>query len=400
MKRIFVVILLFFIAVAVAPLLIDEKGYILIKMGDQARETTVTAAVAMLLFTFLLLLFFTKIIKGGLSFSIGAWNKVAFASKRRALKDFNKGIAAYILEDHQQAEHLLAKSAEPAQFEQIGYLLAASAAEKQQLPENINHYLTQLDNNSNALKETGLEAILVTVKLLLSQEKYQQARALIDQHHKHIGHDVRLLTLELDLSLIEKRFAYVIEKLNAARKHKQITDAKMITWESAAFYGEFNQQISQNSHEILTAFWQKLPRKIKQREAVTIAYCKVLAMHNIHQPLVKILLPIIKKGANQSLLKEMRSLPINNSDELISAVQKQLHQDQNSPLWLSCLAHLALAGQQLAMAEKAFNSLVNLAGQQYDKTDLLAFAQVLEQQGEMSKALEVLRKITTHFPCQ
>jgi len=393
MKRFLIVILLFFIAIAIAPLLIDEKGYILIKMGDHARETTVTAAIAMLTFIFLLLLVFTKIVKGGFSFSIRAWNKVVFASKRRALKDFNKGIAAYILEDYQQAEHLLAKSAEPAQFEQIAYLLAASAAQKQRLPENINHYLSQLDVDSNTLKEAGLEAVLVKIKLLLIQQQYKKAREVIDLHHKHIGHDPRLLALEIDLSLIEERFSYVIEQLNTARKSKKITDETVVAWESIAFSAEFNKQIVQNSHESLSVFWQKLPRKIKLREAIIIAYCQVLAKHDITQPLVKILLPIVKKGANQSLTKAMRVLPINNPDELIAAVQKQLHHDQNNAMWLSCLAHLALAGQQLAMAEKAFNGLVNLPGQQFDNTDLIAFAKVLELQGEMTKAIEVLKKI-------
>jgi len=395
MKRFLILIVLFFVAIAVAPFLIDEKGYILIKIGDHARETTVTAATAMLVFSFLLILFFSKIIKGGFSFSLKAWNKVAFASKRRALKDFNKGIAAFILEDYKQAEHLLAKCAEPAQFEHIAYLLAASAAEKQALPENTRHYLAELSSHNDTLKVAGLEAILVTIKLLIAQEEYIQARELIDLHHKHIGHDARLFALEIDLSLIEERFNYVVEQLNSARKNKNFPDVKITNWESLAFKGAFDQQITQHSHEILTEYWQKLPRKVKQREAVIIAYCQVLAKHNITQALSEILKPIVKKGANELLLKNIRLLPLKSADELISLVQKQLHNDQESALWLSCLAHLALGSQQLTMAEKAFNSLVSLPGQQYDKTDLIAFAKVLELKGETTKAIEVLNKVVS-----
>ncbi|MFB1000633.1 MAG: hypothetical protein QMC13_10475, partial [Colwellia sp.] len=53
--------------------------------------------------------------------------------------------------------------------------------------------------------------------------------------------------------------------------------------------------------------------------------------------------------------------------------------------------------QQLPMAEKAFNSLVNLDGQQYDTIDLLAFSQVLEQQGNFQKANQVLNKIVAQI---
>ena len=91
--------------------------------------------------------------------------------------------------------------------------------------------------------------------------------------------------------------------------------------------------------------------------------------------------------------KNIRLLPISAADELIAAVQKHLHHDQHSGKWLSCLAHLAAKSKQLPMAEKAFNSLVNLEGKQYDTTDLLTFSQVLEQQGEYQKANQVLNKI-------
>jgi HemY protein len=77
----------------------------------------------------------------------------------------------------------------------------------------------------------------------------------------------------------------------------------------------------------------------------------------------------------------------------MSAVQKHLHHDPHSGKWLSCLANLAAKAQQLPMAEKAFNSLVNLEGKQYDSIDLLTFSHVLEQQGEYKKANQVLNKI-------
>jgi HemY protein len=101
---------------------------------------------------------------------------------------------------------------------------------------------------------------------------------------------------------------------------------------------------------------------------------------------------VIKKGADDTFLKNIRQLPISATDELISAVQKQLHNDPHSGKWLSCLANLAAKSQQLPMAEKAFNSLINLAGTQYDVIDLLNFSQVLEQQGEYKKANQVLNK--------
>jgi HemY protein len=395
MKRIILLIVLFFAAIAISPMLIGEKGYILIAMGNITIESTVVTSAMMLVALFFSLIISLKVLRGGINLSLGTWNKFAFESQRRALRNLKKGIAAYILGDNQQAEHLLVKSAEPSQFEQIAYLLAASAADKQGLASNTKHYLAQLDNNQENLKDVGLESTLITIQLLINHEEFSQARQLIDEHHKHIGHDDRLLAQEISLSLIEKRFSYVVEQLVAARKSKIITDETVEQWESIAFYGVFNEQIQQHDNDALNSYWNNLARKIKQREQVIYAYCQVLAAHQINQPLSKILLPVIKKGANEKLLKQMRSLPLTSTDELIQAVQKHLHHDQHNAKWLSCLAHLATSSQQWPMAEKAFNSLVQLEGEQYDKVDLIAFAKVLENQNELPKAIEVLNKIVS-----
>lgn len=396
MKRIilwFFLILIFFVVIAVSPALIREKGYILISMGDLIIELTVVSASIMLTVLFVALALSLKLVRDSLRLGFRGWNKIAFANRRRGLKDFNRGIAAFILDDHQQAEHLLAKAAEPSKFPRTAYLMAAAASSKQSLRSNTNHYLGLLAQEEHTVKTSGLESILVTIKLLMLQDDFSKARTIIDEHHKHIGHDARLLSLEIELSLHEQRFDYVMEQLVAARKQKTISDEKISQWEASAFYGAFHEKIRQESKDALTQMWQKLARKLKQREAILFAYCQVLAENNITAPLNNILLPAIKKGAELQFLQNIRQLPIISADELISAVQKHLHHDQHSGKWLSCLANLAAQAQQYSMAEKAFNSLVNLDGVQYDTVDLKTFAHVLEQQGEYQKANQVLNKI-------
>jgi HemY protein len=388
-----VLILVIIIAFAVNPMLISEKGYILISMGDKIIELTIVSACIMLTLFFIGLILLLKLIGAISRFGFRGWNKIAFASRRRGLKDFNRGIAAFILEDHQQAEHLLAKAAEPSKFPRTAYLMAAAASSKQSLRSNTNHYLGLLAQEDHTIKTSGLESILVTIKLLILQDDFAQARTIIDDHHKHIGHDPRLLSLEIELSLQEKRFDYVIGQLVSARKQKTINDKKIALWEATAFYGAFSEIIRKESKDSLAQMWKKLTGKLKQREAILFAYCQVLAEHKITEPLNKILLPVVKKGADVTFLQNIRLLPISAADELIAAVQKHLHHDQHSGKWLSCLAHLAAKSKQLPMAEKAFNSLVNLEGKQYDTTDLLTFSQVLEQQGEYQKANQVLNKI-------
>jgi len=393
MKRLLLLLILFLAVIVITPILIGEKGYILIAVGDFAIESTVITATIILGLSFLVLVTIIKFFRGGLNVSFAAWNKIAFASRRRALRDFHKGMAAYVLGDYQQAEHLLAKSAESSSFQHIAYLIAADAAQKQALKPNTDHYLALLEQNSTSLKSSGLEAVLIKIKLLIGQKDYPQARAVVDAHHKYIGHDARLLSLEIELSLIEQRFDYVIKQLGSAQKQKTITAASITRWQQQAFYGAFTDIIKQQDNNALLAYWQQLPKKVKQTETVVLAYCQVLSENQINEPLAKLLLPVIKKGAAINILKAIRTLPISQVDTLMAAVQKHLHSEPHNALWLSLVAHFAIVSEQWSLAEKAFNTLVNLEDKQYDKVDLLAFSQVLEHQGQLDKANQVLRKI-------
>ncbi|WP_440875110.1 heme biosynthesis HemY N-terminal domain-containing protein [Thalassotalea sp. PLHSN55] len=391
--KIIVAVCLFLIFISLSPLIIQDTGYIRIVIWGSAVETTVWAAVVFLVLAFIALLFSLKVLRGSLRLGFGTWHKITFAGRRRALRNFNKGIASYVLEDYQQAEHLLAKSAELSPCENTAYLLAAASAEKQNLSSNIQHYLNLIVDDKHAVKELGLDSILVRIKLLMAQKKYPGARALIDEYHKHIGHDARLLALEIELCLIEARYPSAIEYLNSARKKKEFSEAQIIAWEDTAFYQHFAATIREKDQTALAAEWQGLPRKVKQREAVLFAYCQVLAEQNMLEPLNNILLAPMKKDASEQFLHRVRSLPLSKPVSLISAVQKHLQQNSQSAKWLSMLGHLAVAGQEWLMAEKAFSTLSNLEGEQYDQADLIAFAKALNAQGNLQAANKLYAKI-------
>jgi HemY protein len=400
MIRFIIIIFLFFAVLALSPALLEEPGYILISLGNRVFELTIYAAFFWITATLVILFFTYKLIQGGFKISFKAWHTVAFASRTRGIANFNKGLTAYMLEDYQDAEQLFAKSAEPAKRQQSAYLLAAAASAKQQLDANTNHYLALLEQESAKLNNSDLASVIVKIKLLMNQQRseaYEKARALIDENHKQIGHDARLLALEIDLCLIEKRFEAAVDWLASARKQKTINDETIQSWETKAFYGAFNDIIIQQDQTNLQAYWKTLSRKIKQREAVLFAYCQVLAEQNITEPLTKLITPVLKKQPDSRFLKRLRTLPIRQSEPLIAVVQKHLHADKKNAQWLSCLGHLAVMSEQWSMAEKAFGSLVNLEAnqneKQYDKEDLQALALALTEEGQHQAANEVWFKI-------
>lgn len=400
MIRIIIIFALFCAVLALSPFLIGEKGYILIAMGETTIESTVLSALIMLSLAFIALFVAYKLIRGGFRFSFSAWNTIAFASRRRGIANFNRALAAYMLEDYDKAEQLFAKSAIPSKRKQSAYLMAASASAKLNLNDNTNHYLNLLEKETTKIKGLDLESVIIKVKLLMNQkaeQAYQQARVLIDDHHKQIGHDNRLLALEIELCIIEQRFQTAIDNIAFARKDKSISDDKIQRWESKAFYGEFVDIAQNKEQQSLEAYWQSLARKIKHREQVRLAYIQVLAQHNILAPLSALLVPMLKKSPSTEFLQSIRTLPIKQADELIAIAQKQLHKNMHSAKWLSCLGHLALNSEQWAMAEKAFGSLLKLDGEQYDKIDLQALAIALSNDGMHKEANEIWQRISKEY---
>lgn len=394
MKRLVLFFVLFFAAVAISPLLIGEKGYILISMGNITIESTVVTASIFLIILFIALLMSLKVFRGGIRLGKGTWFRVTTASKRKAQRQFKQGVATYLLEDYAEAEHLLAKSADNSGMASVAYSLAAFAAQQQSADANTEYYLDCLSKEASS--SDSLEQVLVIIKQQLKLKNYTKARTLIDDYHKHIGHDSRLLALEIELSLIEQRFEHVIAYLPKAVKNKKVNQALLYRWQYQAYLGQFEHLITQGDQTKLVNYWQDLARKIQHKQSVVLAYCHVLAKHQLTQSLEQVLLPALKFDASMEFVKQLRFLPIGQCQGLITLVQKHLHKDNHSSQWLSCLGFLAFADKQFDMAAKAYASLFHQEGG-YDQQDALLYAKVLMAKNEHQQANQLLlRYVTTN----
>ena len=389
MIKLIVIALLVLIAIAVSPMLIGEKGYILIAMGDLTIESTVVTAIFALIVLFISLMFLLKVLRGGVKIGTGTWHKFAFASKRRSERDYRKGIAAYLLGHHEEAEKLLASSADKSLSPMTAYLVAAKAAHEQNNEVNTERYLQLADHQGQSVKEHGMESILVQLDILMAQQQWQKARALLDTYHTYIGHDHRMLAHEINVSLAEQRFEHTIEFIAKAKKQKAISSVQIGQWQSQAYQGKFEQLVHEQSAQALVDYWQSLGRKLKQDNDIVSAYCQVLAKHQLAEQLNQLLLPVVKKGQNTALIDQVKTLALSQPSELISAAQKHLQKDQHNHFWLSCLGHFALSDKQWPLAERAFNSIA-ASQAPMSNIDAKGFARALSQQGKYQQAAELL----------
>lgn len=400
MIRIIILLVVLLVAVVASAQLIEQQGYILISVGDWVVESTVFAFVLMTVFAVVIVGVSLKALRGGLNLSANTWHKFFWGSKRKAERQFNQGLAAFALDDYSQAEKLLVDSAHGHDFSGTAYLLAASAAEKKQAQQlsseqtasaaGNKHYLDKLEPLLTDNSKDHLAAHLAKIKLLVNQGAFADARKAIDNNHKLIGHDSRLLTLEVDLCLQEKRFAKVVEYLALAGKQKAISSEQIARWRYQGYLGLFEQLYLEGGNEKLVQYWQNLARKQKQDEEILLAYCRVLAAQKVTQGLDKLLLPLLKKDASEGFLKSLRSVPVSEPDNLLAAVQKHLQKNTDSSKWLACYGHLALSGKQWQMAEKALVRLLQQPSADFDQADIAALAKAQAAQGNYQAAHQTL----------
>jgi HemY protein len=397
MIRFFISLALIFSALALAPMVLTEPGYISVALHGSIYELTVYTAVFWFVVIVTSLFLLLRLIRTSFTLTFSSWNKIMFVNVNRANRIFDQGVAAYVLQDYAKAESLLVKCADTIGASKVAYLLAASAAEKQHSIENAQNYIAEIEQISaaNPVKNSkGDDTLLVGLQLLLSFKEAHKARDLLNQHTKAIPHSAPLLKLAIELCLLEKNYLQVIEYLTLARKEKTFTESMVSLWEQTAYTTLFSQQATLYDQKTLVEFWQQQPRKIKQREAVIFSYCHVLINHQILTPLEDLLLPPLKKDASESFLLRLQHLILqlphdkhaHKMSSLISAIKKHLHKNSHSPKWLSTLGHVALFNGEWEMAEKSFNSLIALPNKQYSDNDIKSYATALSQQNKHADA--------------
>lgn len=390
MIRFFLTLVLVLAVTAFSYLLIDQKGYILITMGDWIYEATVFGFVTLFILALILLYGLYLVLRFTFRASGKAWRYVAHGSETKAMRLYEQGLAAYLVEDYPKAEKLLAKSAPKCAMTNTAWLFAASAANKQNMTESAKQYLRHIAENEDSEEKLNYEALLVAGKLNLDDAEFSQARALIDKNKDRVGHKGRMLSLDIEVCLHEKRYLQAIEYLRDARKDKNIDDSQIEQWETQAFAGYFQQLIAEQSVQDVEQFYNGLSRKERNRESIILAYAQVLGDHGLTDKLEDLVLPLIKKDPSQKFINGLKDISMPHSPKVMAAIQKHLQKTPQDPLWLSAFAYACVASRDWEKARKAFVSLLKV---RQLPDDLHAYAKVLQTLGEHEQANRVYQEI-------
>lgn len=353
------------ISLAASHFLIDEKGYVLISVGNTTVEGTIISFLvwAGICFTVLYLAFITlRILFRMYGKTTGFWRG------KKALKAqqvWQQGLWASINDDAAAVQSTFNKGQAPEEWQDAQQALLAKAALQQ---GDKAQALAHLQNISDAAQSK-------VPKLWLDANQNEQALAL------------------LDAPMAEKKptqaaVSSYLAGLLQAGKHAELATAinqhyKRLDWSQAQWQAFMSRWFTANAEQAIGQF-EQLPKALKvQSEAL---YMQSQASAGQWQNLLPTLQKWLKKGQYQAFADVV--VHAKNPDvKLRSSLQDALKKHPEQPQLLFAMGCLANAAGEYELAAKVFD---NCQLTELDRTHLKPVLNSYEQTLQFQKAYLLL----------
>ncbi len=396
MKLLLFSLLTLLAAVVLGLLAYQDPGYVMVSRGEVSYELSLTLFLIILMAGFGAVYFFIRLLSRSwtLPRDLRRWR-----SHRRIKKAHRVSIRGLIelAQGHwPQAEKHLIKYADYSEAPLLNYLSAARAAQKQLAHERRDYYLSQAHKST---PDADFAVQLTQAELQLVHGQLEQSLATlvhlqsISPKHTHV--------LLLLMQLYEKLQSWgdLKELLPALKKQKVITDEQQREL-SVKVYTELLEITAQSGHaEKLEAFWQNLPRNLRQDTHLIKRYSFHLINKEQFDTASDVLRQAIKQNWDQDLVYLYGKARSNKVDKQLAQAENWLKGREQNSILLLTLGRLCLYNQLWGKARSYLEASIgnNAFPETYRELGLL-----LEQLDEKDKAADCYRKgimLGEKLPC-
>ncbi|TKB51088.1 heme biosynthesis protein HemY [Ferrimonas sediminicola] len=383
MIRLLIYTLIVLAGAIVGPKLVENKGYLLLAIGEYTIETSVVAAVILLLVGFSLL----QLLEWGLVKGIQAAGLTRSLPRRwrqRKSRKFTlEGALALAEENWPRAEQAMAKGAEAGELPLVNYLAAARAAHHQGYGDRVETFLSQAEGYS------GSEAAvsIARIRYLIQDGELAEARQRLESLSASLRNRPTVLKLAHELFLRQRDWDAVARIAPALTKHR-VLDADAL--EQLPIQIECGALEACHTLEALGERWQQLPKRRRRQDPLVETYVKALIRFQQPAEARKALLAQLNKREPQVGLLALLPLCSEDAGESLVHVLERNHSAPEQPEYWDCLANLSRQARQYKQAKHYQRKAIELQPTRYRYSQL---AELQEQLGEHRGALESYRKL-------
>lgn len=369
-------------ALLVAPMLLGDRGYVLITLGDTAIEMTVVSLVISLIVLALAWWVVKRLFFWIISLFKGSHRWFGALGERKRQSAFYRGLQSLAEGRYEKALQYFSKT-NNGDFDGVNYLAAAQAAHDS---GDISHARRMLDMASD-YDNARIAAVLMQARLDLTDGQADSALNRINELTDDEQHHPKVIALKAKLMAEKGQWQALEDNLGEWRKHIDKTD--YIAWSRRIAKGKFAEIASKQGANQLKVYWDSLPRKMRQDTAYRAAYAEQLLEQGMHSEAQHCMLKWQKSGPDPVLLPLLKSLNLANATPTIQALEEWIKRDDQNVELYSVLGHVAHHAGDDELAEKVLMRATKIAPRQ---EDLLLLAQISERRQDTTQALTFIKQ--------
>lgn len=382
MKLLFIALVAMLVAGGIAHWALNNPGYAVLAWGHWSAEMSLVDLVVGLAICFVLIYGFIRLL-------VRIWRApvdIAFRLRLRRAERARRGLTRGLIELSEgrwkESERLLLRSVNNSQTPLLNFLAAARSAQMQQAYDRRDEYLRRaLERNPNA--QIAVE--LTQAELQLAHGQTEQALATLNHlrevapEHAYVARLLGRLYLQLsDWDALAK----LLPKL---RRTTSIGPDRMEDLEIKVLSGMFARQTARVDLEKLSAFWEALPRKSRQRPELLCIYVDQLKKLGETHSAERIIARILNHRWSDSLAEKYGTLPLQDPSQQLKQAESWLKSHPHSAALLLSLARISRTAQLWGKARSYYESSLaeNPTPEAY-----LELGELLVQMGENDSASE------------
>ncbi|TKB56156.1 heme biosynthesis protein HemY [Ferrimonas aestuarii] len=383
MIRLLIYTLIILAGAFVGPKLVENKGYVLIAVGDYTIETTVIASVLMLLLAFALLQLLEWLLLKIAKTAGFTWRLPSRWRQRSSRRFTLQGALALAEEDWSLAQKAMSKGAGAGELPLVNFLAAARAAHHQGDREQAEALLdkaAEFDNSEAAVS-------IARIRYRIQDGEFASARQSLEGLSASLRSRPTVLKLAHELYQKQNDWDAIARIAPALVKHKLLSETEAAQLPVDIESGALN---ACTDLEPLQQRWASLPKKLKKQDQLVLSYVNGLIRFRQPTEARKLLMEQLdKKQPQPQLLALLPLCSEDASESLIQVLKRQYSNVEDADLF-DCYANLSRQSRQYREAKRWQRKAIDLAPTKYRYSQL---AELQEQLGEQHGALDSYRHL-------
>ncbi|BFT32194.1 heme biosynthesis protein HemY [Alteromonas sp. D210916BOD_24] len=376
------VIAAFIVAMIVGPMLLGDKGYVLISLGNTAIEMTVISFCILLIGAIIGWYVISRTALWALSLITGSHKWFGALGERKRKSAFYEGLHAMAAGNFEAAQKSLSKTTN-GDFEGVNYLASAQIALTGNNREKARYFLQQ----AAQFPKAKVAATVMHARVDEGEGKYQQALEKLDELDAQEGENSSVI--QLRAHLLAKLGKWQLLQENLAAWRKSLSKDDYTKWSQRIAKGKFAEIASKQGAVELKAYWESLPRKLRHDDAYRAAYIQQLLEQGMHADAQQLLVEWQKRGPNSTLFPLFTQLNIPDSTPTLRLLENWIKHDENNVEFYSTLGQVAFNSGDDVLAEKA---LLKAKKMKARKNDLLLLSAISERKQDNATALKLYKE--------